>query len=297
MDNLDWTLMRSFLAVADTGSLSAAARALGLSQPSLSRHIAEAERQVGDALFLRQPRGLTPTALGLALLPHARAMADAAARAALAIAGRDSATRGTVRVTASCIASAHLLPPMLAALHAQAPGIQIELVPSDRPENLFYREADIAIRMFRPEEPDLITAHVTDLAMGLYASNGYVAARGMPTAADALARHEFLGFDRSDRIIQMMAGLGIKAERADFWLRCDDQLVYWAMVRAGLGIGGMQRVIGNADPLVTPVLQDVTLPALPVWLTAHSALREVPRIRLVFDHLRAGFRALGRVVG
>lgn len=289
--------MRSFLAVAETGSLSAAARTLGLSQPSLSRHIAQAEAVLGDSLFHRQPRGLIPTALGQALQPHARAMADAAARAALTLAGRngagrDGAVTGTVRLTASRVASAYLLPPMLASLHAQAPGIQVDLVPSDRPENLLYREADIAIRMFRPEEPDLITTHVADLPMALYAARTYVERRGMPTVADVLDGHEFLGFDRSDLILRLMAGLGINAKRQDFWMRCDDQLVYWAMVRAGLGIGGMQRVIGDADPLVVPVLPDVTLPALPVWLTAHQALRDTPRIRLVFDHLKAAFRGV-----
>lgn len=294
MEDLDWTLMRSILAVADTGSLSAAARHLGLSQPSLSRHIARAEGLAGGSLFLRQPRGLVPTPLGQALLPHARAMADAAARASLALAGRDMGTGGTVRVTASCVTSAHLLPPMLAHLHGLAPGIQIELVPSDQPENLLYREADIAVRMFRPAEDDLITAHVADLPLGLYASKSYVAARGMPVGLTALGQHDFLGFDRSDLMLRMTAALGITFHRNDFWLRCDDQLVHWQMVKAGLGIGGMQRIIGDADPMVTRVLPDLALPALPVWLTAHAALREVPRIRLVFDHLKAAFRALAR---
>lgn len=292
MDKLDWTLTRSFLAVAETGSLSGAARQLHLSQPTLGRHIAEMEAQLGLTLFARQPRGLVPTEAAEALLPHARAMRDAAAHLALAAAGRDADLRGTVRVTASRIVAYHLLPPMLARLRADHPGIEIELVPSDATENLHFREADIALRMYRPTQENVVTRHLTDLATGLYASHAQIARQGSPQSAEDLLAMDFVGFDRSDLILRMMAQMGIKRRREDFPIRCDDQLVYWQMVRAGLGVGGMQCLIGDADPSVIRVAPFVPMPALPVWLTAPEALRQTPRIRAVLDHLAQSFRAL-----
>lgn len=288
----DWTLSRSFLAVAETGSLSQAARALGLSQPTLGRHIAEMEAALGLTLFTRVPRGVQPTEAALAILPHARAMRDAAANLALAAAGRDRALTGTVRITASRIVAFYLLPPMLADLRATHPGIEVELAPSDTSENLHFREADIALRMYRPTQDTVVTRHLTDLPTGLYAAHSQIARQGLPQTADDLLAMDFVGFDRSDLILRTMAGLGIKRQREDFALRCDDQLVYWQMVRAGLGVGGMQCLVGDADTAVVRIAPFLTLPTLPVWLTAPEALRQTPRIRAVLDHLARGFRAL-----
>lgn len=292
MDLPDWTLSRSFLAVAETGSLSQAARALGLSQPTLGRHIAEMEATLGLTLFTRVPRGVQPTEAALAILPHARAMREAAAGLALAAAGRDKALAGTVRITASRIVAFYLLPPMLADLRATHPGIEVELVASDTTENLHFREADIALRMYRPTQDTVVTRHLTDLPTGLYAAHSQIARQGLPQTADDLLAMDFVGFDRSDLILRTMAGLGIKRQREDFALRCDDQLVYWQMVRAGLGVGGMQCLVGDADPAVVRIAPFLTLPTLPVWLTAPEALRQTPRIRAVLDHLARGFRAL-----
>ena len=288
----DWTLTRSFLAVAETGSLSQAARGLGLSQPTLGRHIAEMESALGLTLFTRLPKGLHPTEAALALLPHARAMREAAANLALAAAGRDRALTGSVRITASRIVAYHILPPMLADLRHAHPGIEIEILPSDTTENLHFREADIALRMYRPTQDNVVTRHLTDLPTALYASHDQIARQGLPATTDDLLAMDFVGFDRSDLILRTMAALGITRRREDFRVRCDDQLVYWQMVRAGLGIGGMQRLIGDEDPAVARVAPFVPLPALPVWLTAPEALRQTPRIRAVLDHLARAFRAL-----
>lgn len=292
MDKLDWTLTRSFLAVAETGSLSAAARVLNLSQPTLGRHIAEMEAALGLPLFTRQPRGLAPTEAATALLPHARAMRDAAASLALAAAGRDADLHGTVRITASRIVAFHILPPMLATLRASHPGIEVELVPTDTTENLHFREADIALRMYRPTQENVITRHLIDLPTALYATPAQIARQGLPQSPDDLLAMDFVGFDRSDLIIRMMGQMGIKRRREDFPIRCDDQLVYWQMVRAGLGIGGMQCLVGDADPAVTRIAPFIAMPALPIWLTAPEALRQTPRIRAVLDHLARAFCAL-----
>lgn len=292
MDAPDWTLYRSFLAVAEAGSLSAAARALALSQPTLGRHIAELEAALGTTLFTRAARGLILTDAGTAMLPAARQMRDAAAALALMAAGREQSLSGTVRLTASRVVSHYLLPPILADLRAQEPGIEIELVPSDSTENLLFREADIALRMYRPTQLDVVTRHLGDLPTAIYAAKTYLDRHGRPQTAEALLAMDFVGFDRSDLILRLMAGLGIQRRREDFPLRCDDQVVYWALVRAGCGIGATQCPIGDADPTVERIAPFIELPSLPVWLTAPEALRQNPRIRRVLDHLSLAFRTL-----
>ena len=288
----DWTITRSFLAVAETGSLSAAARVLNLSQPTLGRHIAQLESDMNLTLFNRSARGLIQSDAAKALLPHAIAMRDAAARMSLAAAGQEETLSGTVRVTASRVVANYILPAMLAQLRQLEPHIQIELVPSDSSENLLFREADIALRMYRPTQLDVITVHLCDLPLGLYATPSYINQTGMPQTFEDLAALEFVGFDRSDSMIGIMRNLGLRRVREDFALRCDDQIVYWNLVRAGCGIGGMQTVIADADPTVVRVARFITLPALPIWLTAAEALRQTPRIRRVFDHLSSSFKAL-----
>ena len=292
MDTPDWTLTRSFLAVAETGSLSAAARVLGLSQPTLGRHIADLEVSLGLPLFTRAPRGLVPTEAALDLLPHAQAMRDAAARLHLAAAGREASLSGAVRLTASRIVSHYILPPMLAGLRRAEPGIEIDLVPSDSSENLLFREADLALRMYRPTQLDMITQHLCDLPTAIYAAKTYLDRRGRPTGIADIASHDVIGFDRSDMIIHLLRPMGITVTREDFPVRCDDQIVYWNLVRAGCGLGGMQCLIGDADPLMERATPFLPLPSLPVWLTAAQALRQTPRIRRVHDFLAAAFRAL-----
>ena len=291
MDKLDWTLYRSFLTVAEAGSLSAAARLLSLSQPTLGRHIAELETALGTALFTRFARGLHLTDACTAMLPAARQMRDAAAVLTLIAAGRAQSLSGTVRLTASRTVSQYVLPPILADLRAQEPGIEIELVPSDSTENLLFREADIALRMYRPTQLNVVTRHLGNLPTAIYAAKTYLDRHGRPQNADELLAMDFVGFDRSDVILRLIADLGIQRRREDFPLRCDDQVVYWALVRAGCGIGATQCQIGDADPIVERIAPFIPLPSLPVWLTAPEALRQNPRVRRVLDHLSSSFQA------
>jgi DNA-binding transcriptional LysR family regulator len=287
----DWTLLRSFLAVAEAGSLSAAARQLGTSQPTLGRHIRALEAALGISLFARAADGLRLTPDGTNLAPHARSMRDAAERLALAAAAQGAAASGTVRITASRVVAHYLLPPILARLRATHPAIEIELVASDATENLMFREADIALRMYRPTEPQVAARHIADLPMALYAARSYLDRAGRPDSLDALLRLQWVGFDRSDLILRTMRDLGISATRDFFATRCDDQLVYWNLVRAGCGVGGMQARIADADPMVERVAAFVELPPMPVWLTVAEPLRTSPRIRLVLEALAAGLRA------
>jgi DNA-binding transcriptional LysR family regulator len=291
VETLDWALIRAVLAVAEAGSLSGAARRLGLSQPTLGRQVRAAEVALGVSLFARAPRGLVPTEAGAALIPHARAMAEAAARLTRAAEGRQEGLAGTVRITASVHVSHFVLPGMLARLRAEEPGIEVELVATDAIGNLLFREADIAVRMVRPEQQAVVTRHVADLAMGLYAARSYAERRGLPEAPGDLRGHDLVGFDRDDLFIRTAAAMGFAFGRHDFAVRCDMQSVYWQLVRAGCGIGGGMDAVAARDPGLVRVLPDVALPPLPVWLATHEALRGQPRVRRVMDHLAAGLAA------
>lgn len=285
---LDWTLVRSFLAVTDTGSLSAAARETGQSQPTLGRHIRMLEDQAGGPLFDRHARGLSLTALGRALRPGAEAMRDGARQVALAAAGRDERDTGPVRITASVFVSVHLLPPIIAGIRENHPGIEVELTASDRTDNLLFHEADIALRMYRPEQLDMITRHLGELGLGLYATPDYLARRGVPETFTDVLDHDFIGYDRDDRLIRGFRDAGLEVTRDSFAIRTDDQVAYWELVCAGAGLGIGQRAVGDRDPRVTRILPDAPLPSLPVWLTAHESLRRAPRVARVWDALARG---------
>ena len=291
MEKLDWSLIRSFLAVAEAGSLSAAARATGISQPTLGRHIHQAEAALQVPLFTRLAQGLALTDAGQALLAPARAMRQAAADLAIAAAGRATGMTGTVRVTASRVVSSAILPPILAGLRAEEPGIEIDLVPSDTTENLLLGEADLALRMYRPTQADLVAQKLADLPMGLYAARAYLDRHGRPDSPEALMRLEFIGQDRETQIIRAMAAADITVSRSYFPVRTDDPLVYQDLIRAGCGLGGLLCQIGDADPTLERIDGLVTLPALPVWLVAAPALRQSPRLRRVWDALAAAFTA------
>lgn len=283
--DLDWTYIRSFLAVAETGSLTAAAKKTGQSQPTLGRHIKVAEEVLGAQLFVRSTGGLHLTEVGLSLLEPARGMAKAAARFATSAAGHDVALSGTVRITASVVVSHYLLPAILADLRRMEPDVDIELVPSDVSENLIFREADIAVRMYRPTQLDIVTRKVSEQAFALYASKEQLMRQGNPQTFEELAALDFVGFDRSDMIIRTMRALGFSVDRNFFGFRCDDQATYWELVRKGCGVGAMQTIIGDSDTEVERLNFQPELPSLPVWLAAHSTLHKTPRVKRVWDHL------------
>lgn len=277
--------------MSEAGSLAAAAKASGISQPTLSRHLAQLESLLGVRLFFRTSAGLTLTPEGAVVQSHAKAMAQAAAQVSFA-GGHTQEIGGTVRITASQIAATFLLPPMLARLQAAHPALQIEVVASDQTDNLLRREADLAVRMYRPTQNDLIARKVAELPIGIYAARSYVAAHGLPDSPEALGHHRVIGYDRSTLIIDGMRRMGMAVERSFFAFRSDDQVVCWRMVQAGAGIGFGQRSIGDADPALVPLWPELDIGAIPVWLTAHQELRMSPRVRLCFDHLAQAFSAL-----
>lgn len=286
----DWSLLRAFLAVAETGSLSRAAVELGSSQPTLSRQMSELEAQIGHALFERTRRGVRLTEAGEALRHPAQRMREHAREWSLVAAGRATSLAGTVRITASEVVCAHLLPPVLRDLREAHPEIQIELVPSDKLENLLEREADIALRMVRPTQAALVARKLADLPMHVYAHRDYLKRHGKPTMAN-FQSHQWVGFDRSDQMVRGFRSAGYRVTREFFGFRCDNQIVVWQAVLAGVGIGvGMDRVASQATGLLR-ILPEIQIPVLPMWLTAHRELRGTPRLKLVFDALVAAFKA------
>lgn len=282
---LDWSMVETFLAVAETGTLSAAARKLGLTQPTVGRHVRDLEETLGLTLFTRQPRGMALAPEGEALLPPARAMAEAAGRLAVLAAGAGDALSGTVRITASTFVSHHVLPPIFARIREAEPGIALELVPTDASENLLFHAADIAVRMYRPDQLDIVTRHVADAAIGLFGATRYLDRAGRPATLDDLRSHAFVGQDRGTEIIDGFRQHGWSVDRDAFAVRCDSYTVNWELVRAGCGLGFAQSAIARRDPLVEELPVPLRIPKLPVWLAAHEALRRTPRIRRVWDML------------
>jgi len=292
LQNLDWSLLQAFTAVAETGSLSAAARKLGQSQPTLGRQVAKAEATLGTALFTRQPRGLALNQSGEALYPIALEMQDAARRLTLIAAGQSQSLKGTVRITASKVFAHYTLPPILADIRAAEPEIQLELAPNDSTENLLFREADIAIRMYRPTQEDVIARKLGEVKTGLFAHKSYLAKRGTPQGFDDIAAHDMVGLDRNPLIIDAMRAFGIPRTREDFPVRCDDQATYWELTKAGCGIGATQLRLGLQAEGMVHILPDLPLEPLPVWLVAAKALRQTPRIRRVYDLLAKAIKPL-----
>lgn len=296
MDNqitpADWSLVQAFLAVAQEGSLSAAARVLGASQPTLGRQIRSLEQQLQAQLFSRQPRGLALTETGAALMAPARAMRDAMHEISLTAAGQSIQIEGTVRITASTMTSLYHLPEIVADIRRAEPAISIELAPTDESSNLLYREADIAVRMYRPTQLDLVTQHVGDLELVLCAATSYLANAGPLNGLADIPNHDFVGFDTNPNIIEGFKQAGLPVTRDFFKTRCDDHATFLALIRAGCGVGFSQKNIVANDPDIEIIDTGFPIPSLPIWLTAHEAMRETPRIRRVWDLLSEGLKPL-----
>jgi len=287
----DWSLIQSFLAVAETGSLSAAARRLDRSQPTLGRQIQALEAELGVSLFDRHARGLKLSEVGAQLLPMAQQMRTAMSAIGLTAAGQSQQLEGSVRITASIFASHHLLPPILARIRAEESAIQLDLVATDTTENLLFREADIAVRMYRPEQMDIVTRYLGELPLCICAARSYLERAGRPAALHALLQHDLVGFDSNEQMILAMRERGWPVNRDSFATRCDLQSVYWELIRAGCGIGFAQTWVAEKDPEVEILDFDVEIPTLPVWLAAPQAMRQTPRIRRVWDLLADEIKA------
>ncbi|MGI9450653.1 MAG: LysR family transcriptional regulator [Geminicoccaceae bacterium] len=283
--NFDWNRARAFLVTAEEGSLSAAARALGMAQPTLGRQVTALEQELGVVLFERVGRGLALTPSGLELVEHVRAMGDAASRVSLTASGQSQSIEGTIRITSTEVYAAFVLPQMIAKLRRLAPGITIEIVASNAVSDLRRREADIAIRNGRPTDPDLIAKRVKDDYAQLYATPAYLDGIGNPNSLAGFSQADFIGFDDNKPLLDGLNALGFNLTGRNFRMLTGSHLVHWELVKQGLAIGVMQMRTGDAEPLVRRILPTMDPLEVPVWLVAHRELRTSRRVRLVFDFL------------
>ena len=296
MNGIDWTLLRSFLAVIEAGSLSVAAARMASTQPTLSRHIRELEVVLGVTLFERSARGLDPSRAALALVDDVRTMGAAANSLALKAQGRSQDTIGTVRITASVIVANLVLPRILGELHDAEPTIRLEIVASDASQDLLRRDADIAIRMFDPTQKALVARKLGEAPIGLYGSRSYFGRAGRVETMEDMRRHAVIGFDRSDAILRAYAANGMTVTRDDFAFRCDDQMVYWHLLLAGAGIGFALVLVAKDRSDLEQIKIGMHVPPLPVWIVMHEEVRTNARIRRVADHLTEALTAILRTV-
>jgi DNA-binding transcriptional LysR family regulator len=286
----DWTLVRSFLEVLRRGSLSAAARATGLTQPTIGRHIDQLEQALGVSLFTRSSGGLIATEAANALLSHAEAMeASMAALIRAAESGGDeTAPRGTVRITASEMIGTAVLPQILADIRFHYPEIVFELALNNRTDDILHRHADIAVRMVRPVQEGLVAKKIGTLPLKIFAHRRYLEHFGTPATVEDLTKYHLIGFDRDDHSARSVVDGILPLSRDLFAFRCDGDSAQYAAVQAGLGIGVVQTALAQRHPDLMPVLAGTVSFELEVWLAVHEDQRDQPAIRAVFDGLAAG---------
>jgi DNA-binding transcriptional LysR family regulator len=289
--NIDWNYLHAFLQTAERGSLSAAARHMGVTQPTLSRQVAALEEQLGVTLFERVGRSMVITHDGLGLLEHAREMWASANNLAMAATGTSKAVDGVVSVTATDTVAMFLLPRAIKRISEAAPGVMIEVVAADAISDLRRREADIAIRHVRPQEPELIARLLRHATAYFYASSDWVAKNGHPRSARDALKHRFIGHDRKGFYLGLLQEHGLKLSESQFSVLAENTAVSWQMVRQGLGIGVTMEEIAAVTPSVVRVLDDVAPIMFPLWLVTHRELHTARRIRVVFDLLAEEFSA------
>ena len=285
---IGWELYRSFLGVFREGSLSGAARQLGITQPTVGRHIAALETALGVVLFTRSPNGLLPTALARTLRAHAETMERTAAALERAASSQGEEVRGVVRVSASEVVGVEVLPPILTQLRQTHPHLRVELVLTNRLSDLLQLEADIAVRMVRPSQEQLLARRIGLIEIGLHARDDYLLKHGTPLHMQDLASHSVIGFDQENAFIRSLAIKGF--ERSTFACSSDSDLAQLALIRAGAGIGGCQVQLAKRDPRLRRVLPEGVALRLDTWVTMHEDLRNSPRCRVMFDALVEGLQ-------
>jgi DNA-binding transcriptional LysR family regulator len=290
--SFNWDLVRSFLAALDHGSLLGAARVLRSSQPTIGRHIAELESQLGTVLFERTGRGLNATAAARNLAEAARAMETGALQLANQVSGAQTGVQGTVRISASQPVACALLPPILEQLRDSLPDVQIDIVSSNQVSNLLRREADIAVRMVRPDQASLVAKKIGAVGVGVYANRRYLQRHGAPLSPADLLSHTLVGDDAIDVIRRGFRSAGYDMPREAFAVRSDDLIVQWQAVRAGIGIGFIAEYLARNDPDLVRIMPNIKVPPLPMWLAVHREIRTSPRIRKVYDALATALPAM-----
>lgn len=286
---ISWDDQRIFLAVLEEGSLSAAARRLGLSHPTVRSRIEGLEAALGAVLFTRSVSGLTPTDIALELRDPARSMAMAAELFVRRASTAGQEVAGTVRISVPEFMGFEVVPPMLTGLRAEYPGLKVELSLSNLPADILGREVDVAVRTVAPKQAALVARKVAAIPLGFFAARAYAEQRGLPDNLQTLAGHDLIGPDRNRREIELVTELGVAMDRDRLVLRCDSHPAQLAAIRAGLGIGVVQVPVGARDPDLVRVLPDLDLAVLETWIVMHENQSRVPSVRATFDHLANAF--------
>ena len=285
--NFDWNRARAFLVTAEEGSLSAAARALGMTQPTLGRQVTALEQELGVVLFERVGQGLVLTPSGLELMDHVRAMGEAASQVSLTASGQSKSIEGSICISASEVYAVFVLPPIIAKLRRMEPKINIEIIATNVESDLRRREADIALRNFQPTQPELIAKKIKDVSARLYATPKYLKKIGKPKKPIDFQNADFISFDSTGGLMNGLNDFGFRLTKKNFPLLSENYIVHWELVKQGLGIGIVPEEVGDAEPLVQQVLPDLQPIVFPIWLTTHRELRTSRRVRMVFDFLAA----------
>jgi DNA-binding transcriptional LysR family regulator len=290
---LDWALLRSFVAVMRHGTLSAAATAIGQTQPTIGRHIRALEQVIGEPLFLRRGNLLTPGDRALALYERASAMETAAFAVERDLAGRSGAgpISGTVRISVPEVFGTHILPPVLARFQKAFPEVAVELIATNSSNDLFRREADLAVRLYRPRQPDLIMAIVGQVHVGLFATPDYLRRHGPVETMQDFQVHRLIGEDQGDRLMKAMVAFGLPVKRGDFVFRSDSILAQIAATEAGMGLGAGITLAFDPGKVVRVLADAVNIP-FDVHIVAHIDLQRSRVMRALFDHLTHELRAL-----
>lgn len=283
----DWNHARAFLATVEKGSLSAAARYLGKRQPTISAQVAGLEEALGVVLFERVGRSLVLTTPGTKLFEHFKSMGNAANLIALSAVGQSQELEGPVSITATNVLATQHLPPILRLIKEQAPGIVVDIHTTDRIQDLMRREADIALRHNRPEQPELIGKLICEIPLHLYASIDYLSSRGAPKSIAELSSHDFIGFDRPETLVSYMKNMGITLNSANVNFMTQSGTLVISLVEEGLGICMLPETVAKKNPKLVQVLPSVEPIKVPLWLVSHRELRNSQRIRFVFDMLSA----------
>jgi DNA-binding transcriptional LysR family regulator len=286
----DWNRARAFLITAEEGSLSAAARALGMAQPTLGRQVDALEQELGVVLFERFGRGLQLTPAGHELVAHVREMADAASRFSMSAYAQNEAMDGNVTISASDLYAGTLLPPILQELRQAEPRITIEIISDNFAADLMRREADIAIRNFRPTEPDLVARRLREAAARFYGTPDYLASLGRLRGSADLAKADIIGPQETETFLGALNQLGIGVSKANIRLSCSSYMAMWAMAKLGLGLAMIDERVGDADPAMARAIEDHAAFAFPVWLVAHREIHRSRRLHFVFDFLAERLR-------
>ncbi|MGL1919620.1 MAG: LysR family transcriptional regulator [Hyphomicrobiales bacterium] len=283
--SFDWNQIRAFLATAEEGSLSAAARALNQTQPTLSRQISALEQTLKITLFERGPRMMEVTKAGNELLEHVRVMADAANRISLAASGQSQTIDGQVSITATDMIATYILPKILPKINAIAPNLAIELIPTNNVRDLIKREADIAIRHGRPQQAELIAKTVGDTSASLYASQKYFEKHETPQIFSDLKHAKFVGASPIEDFLPYLIEQKFPISKSNFQYTSSSDLAVLEMVRQGLGLGIIPNHIANFFDDLIPVMPNLISFPFPIWLVTHRELHTSRRIRMVYDLL------------